>query len=56
MNEEKRGEKNVSRKVRVHGAARAESIGLRIELQPACVGAHVSAITATHCKQPVTSP
>lgn len=52
----RRGGKNVSRKVRVCGAARGESRGFRIELQSACVAAHVSAITATHCKQPVTSP
>lgn len=30
----------VSRKVRVHRAARGESIGLRLELQSTCVGPH----------------
>lgn len=50
------GGKNVSGKVRACGAARGESRGLRIELQTACGGAHVSVITATYCKQPMTSP
>lgn len=46
----------MSGKVRACGAARGESRGLRIELQTACGGAHVSVITATYCKQPMTSP